>query len=121
MDFLLRATNTNINIMNEDYTLSFVDDRWRQVYGDFEGKKCHSYFMGKEAPCEGCGVPEALRTRKVVVSQEYLPKEDRFVEVHTIPFQNREGSWQLAEFNIDITKRKRAEEERENSASSSCR
>ncbi len=113
MDFLLRATNTNINIMNEDYTLSFVDDRWRQVYGDFEGKKCHSYFMGKEAPCEGCGVPEALRTRKVVVSQEYLPKEDRFVEVHTIPFQNREGSWQLAEFNIDITKRKRAEEERE--------
>ena len=113
MDFLLKATNTNINIMDSEYTLTFVDERWRRVYGDYEGKKCHRYFMGKEEPCDGCGVPEALKTREVVVSQEYLPKEDRFVEVHTIPFQGSDGSWQLAEFNIDITKRKRAEEDRE--------
>ncbi len=84
MDFLLRATNTNINIMNEDYTLSFVDDRWRQVYGDFEGKKCHSYFMGKEAPCEGCGVPEALRTRKSWYPRNTSPK--------------RTGSWRFTPF-----------------------
>ncbi len=113
MDFLLKTTNTNINIMDSDQTLTFVDERWKAVYGDYEGKKCYSYFMGREEPCEGCGVPEALRTREIVVSEEYLPREDRFVEVHTIPFQGGDGNWQLAEFNVDITKRKRTEEDRE--------
>jgi PAS domain S-box-containing protein len=32
------------------------------------------------------------------------------VEVHTIPFQDSKGEWLVAEFNIDITERKRAEE-----------
>ncbi len=113
MDFLLRATNTNINIMDSDHALTFVDERWKAVYGDYRGKKCYSYFMGREEPCEGCGIPEALRTGETVVTEEYLPREDRFVEVHTIPFQGGDGSWQLAEFNVDITKRKRAEEDRE--------
>ena len=113
MDFLLQATNTNINIMDSDHTLTFVDERWQKTYGDFQGRKCYSYFMGREEPCEGCGIPEALSTGETVVTEEYLPREDRFVEVHTIPYRNPDGSWKLAEFNIDITKRKRAEQERE--------
>ena len=40
-----------------------------------------------------------------------MPKENnKIVEIHTVPFQDTDGSWQVAEFNVDITKRKKGEE-----------
>jgi len=43
-----------------------------------------------------------------------LPKENnRIVEAHVIPFQNREGEWLAAEFKVDITRSKRLERELE--------
>jgi PAS domain S-box-containing protein len=47
----------------------------------------------------------------VTVTEEVLPREDnRRIEVHTIPYQDSSGKWLVAEFNIDITERRRAEE-----------
>ncbi len=47
----------------------------------------------------------------LLLAEEVLPKENnRIVEVHTIPFQDTDGTWKVFEFNIDITKRKQAEE-----------
>lgn len=113
MDFLLKATQTNINIMNSDYSLTYVDQRWQKTYGDFQGRKCYEYYMDANRPCEGCGVPQAIETGETVITEEYLPKEDRFVEVHTIPFREEDGRWMVAEFNVDITQRRKGEEERE--------
>jgi PAS domain S-box-containing protein len=40
-----------------------------------------------------------------------LPHENnRIIEVHIIPFQNQNGEWLVAEFNIDITEHKRIEQ-----------
>jgi len=58
-----------------------------------------------------CGIPEALRTRKTTVTEETLPREgNRVIEVHTIPFREPDGQWMVAEFNVDVTARKRAED-----------
>ena len=74
-------------------------------------KKCYEYFMGYDKPCPDCGVPRAMATRKTVISEEFLPKENKYVEVHTIPFHDENGEWLAVEFNIDITERKQAEVE----------
>jgi two-component sensor histidine kinase len=45
------------------------------------------------------------------VSEEILPREgNRVIEIHTIPFREPDGRWMVAEFNIDVTERKRAED-----------
>jgi len=111
LNFTLEATNTSINITDTDFNLQYVDPNWQKVYGDPTGRKCYEYFMGREVPCETCGIPEALKKKKTIIYEEIMPTEnDRVVEVHTIPFQNHEGKWLVAEFNVDITRRKRAEE-----------
>ena len=112
LDYILEVTRTGIDILDADFNLHYVDSGWQKVYGDPQGRKCYEYFMGYDAPCPGCGVPKALETKKVVVSEEFLPKENRSIEVHTIPFQNAKGEWLVAEFNVDITARKQAEKER---------
>jgi PAS domain S-box-containing protein len=110
---ILRATRTNINTLDSEYNLRQVDAVWQKIYGDPQGRKCYEYFMGLDKPCTGCGVPQALSTRKIIVTEEFLPKENRYIEVHTIPFQDENGEWLVTEFNIDITERNRAEAERE--------
>lgn len=111
LEFAMNATHTNTNIIDADFNLLYVDKQWQKIYGNPEGKKCYRYFMGTDKMCSDCAIPKALKTKNVVVSEEILVKENnRIVEVHTIPFQEADGAWKVFEFNIDITRRKQAEE-----------
>ena len=110
-EFIMQATKTNIDVIDADFNLIYVDRHWQQVYGDPTGRKCFEFFMGREQPCPTCGIPQALKTKQITVTEEVLPGENnRSVQVHTIPFQETDGQWRVAEFNIDITERKQAEE-----------
>lgn len=110
LEYLLGATKTGIDIIDTDFNLIYVDPVWSSQYGDYKGKKCYDYFNDLESPCMGCGIPQAFETKKEVVTEEVLSKEGgRIVEVHTIPFQDAKGEWFVAEFNIDVTERKRVE------------
>ena len=111
LDYIFESTRTGIDIIDEDYNLLFVDKGWQKVYGSPCGKKCYEYFMGQGEPCPNCAIPEALRTKKIIISEEFLKNEKRFVEVHTIPFQSDNGQWLVGEFNVDIDERKKIENE----------
>lgn len=111
LEYILGVTRTGIDIIDADFNLHYVDPEWQKTYGPYEGKKCYDYFMGRDTVCQTCGIPRALESKKVTVTEEVLPHENnRFIEVHTIPFQGASGEWLVAEFNLDITERKKAEE-----------
>jgi len=114
IEFILGATKTGLDIIDSDYNMVYIDPAWQKVYGDPKGKKCYEYFMGKSAPCNGCGVREAFEKKQPVVTEETLVKEgDRPIQVTTIPYQDEKGNWLVAEINVDISKIKRAEKELE--------
>lgn len=113
LEHILNITGTRIDVVDGDFNLHFVDKAWQKVYGAPAGRKCYEYFNGLSEPCPGCGIPHALATKEMVVTEEVLPKENnRVVEVHIIPFQNATGQWLVAEFNVDVTERKKLETER---------
>ena len=100
-----------IDIIDGDFNLQYVNTGWRKVYGDPTGRKCYEYFNGLSEPCPNCGIPKALETKQIVITEEVLSKENnRTIEVRIIPFKNVKGKWLVAEINIDITERKRVEE-----------
>lgn len=106
-EYVLGATKTGFDIIDEDYNVVYVDPGWVKKLGDYSGKKCHEYFMGKDRVCDKCAIPMALQTGKTTVSEEYLSIEDRYIEVHTIPLKTGGNKRLVAEFNIDITERKK--------------
>ncbi|HPN13153.1 MAG TPA: PAS domain S-box protein [Spirochaetota bacterium] len=111
LEYILGVTKTGIDIIDADYNLRYVDPEWQKTYGPYEGKKCYNYFMGRDCACPTCGIPRALETKMVTVTEEVLSNENnRVIEVHSIPFQTRDGHWMVAEFNLDITERKKSEE-----------
>ncbi len=111
IEFILGATKTGLDIVDADFNLVYVDSEWQKALGDYKGRKCYEYFAGRLNPCPGCGVPRALETKQMVVSDQRLPKEgDRAIQVTTIPFVNEQGEWLAAEINVDVTERKEAED-----------
>ncbi len=111
MEFILGVTRTGLDIIDSNFNIRFIDTEWAKVYGDPTGKKCYEYFMDRNKVCPNCGIPVALKTKRVAVSEETLIKEgNRPIQVTTIPFQDGNGEWLVAEVNVDISERKRAED-----------
>ncbi len=106
MEFILETTKSSLDIVDAEYNMIYVDPISEKTYGDCKGKKCYEYFLGRLSPCEKCSVAAALATKKPVVTQEALKKEgDRLIEVTTVPFQDKDGKWLVAEVSVDISSR----------------
>jgi PAS domain S-box-containing protein len=111
IEFIIGATKTGLDIIDSQFNIRYIDPEWQKVYGDPTGKKCYEYFMGRNEVCPGCGIVKALETKSVTVTEELVVKENnRPIHVTTIPFQNSSGEWLVAEVNVDISERKKAEE-----------
>lgn len=112
MEFILGATNTGLDIIDSEFNIRYINTEWAKKYGDPSGKKCYEFFKGRKEVCPECGIPKALETKSPVFTEGRLVQEgNRPVQITTIPFQNRDGEWLVAEVNVDITQQKRIEEE----------
>ncbi|MDP2927219.1 MAG: diguanylate cyclase [Candidatus Omnitrophota bacterium] len=112
LEFTLGATKTGLDIIDKDFNVRYVDPEWARNYGDWKGKKCYEYFMDRKSVCPSCAIEEAFKTKKIVVSEEVLVKEgNRPIQVTTIPYQDQNGDWLVAEVNVDITQKKKIDEE----------
>ncbi|MGB7573272.1 MAG: PAS domain S-box protein [Thermodesulfobacteriota bacterium] len=111
MEFILGVTKTGLDIIDPQFNIRYIDPEWAKVYGDPTEKKCYEYFMDRNEVCPDCGIPVALKKKRVAVTEETLVKEgNRPIQVTTIPFQDGDGEWLVAEVNVDISERKRTEE-----------
>ena len=111
-EFILGATKTGVDIIDSDFNIVYIDPEWQKVYGSPAGKKCYEYFMDRNSECPDCGIRKALETKTIIVTEEILKKENnRPIQVTTIPFQDKDGKWLVAEVNVDITEQKKIEEQ----------
>jgi PAS domain S-box-containing protein len=112
MEFILGATRTGLDIIDEDYNVVYVDPEWKKLYGDYHGRKCHEYFRGCDRICPKCGVTKAFETKAITVTEGVLVKEGgRQIQITSMPFQDKSGRWLVAEVNVDVSSRKTAEME----------
>ena len=112
IEFILGATKTGLDIVDKDYNIQYVNPEWALHYGDWQGKKCFTYFKDRKSPCPECPMEEAFKTKRAVVSEEVMFKEnDRPNQVTTIPFQDATGKWLFARVHVDMTEKKKIDQE----------
>jgi len=69
------------------------------------GRKCHEYFMAAAHPCPRLRHPAGHQIRKGagVRTKNCLKEGNRPIQITTIPYQDKNGEWLVAEINVDIT------------------
>ena len=113
LEFVLAATRTGLDLVDEDYAVQYIDPARRRILGDPEGRRCYQYFRGRADPCGDCAMQRALQTRTVQVMEQASPGEGhRPTQVTAIPYRADLGKWVVAEVVVDISERTRAEAER---------
>ena len=112
IEYILGATKTGMSIIDADMTVRYVNPEWQKIYGDPAGENYSDYFMGgAELPADYPAL-KAFESRKSVVYEKRLPKENnRPVLATAVPYQDENKEWLVAEINVDIAERKRMEDE----------
>jgi PAS domain S-box-containing protein len=94
-----------------DASLVLANRRFREAFGDPKGRHCHEVFNQLGELCVEC---PALRVFETGVPEqcEKTGLDGRIYQVYLCPFADVDGSSHVLLLGIDITERKRAEEER---------
>jgi|GEM_PF-1097241 len=91
-----------------DYSVPFVNQRFRELFGDPGDRPCYESFYGRKKPCEPCTTLRVLKTR-VPQTYEWTSKEGRTYMIHEDLFPGNDGTDMVLGTGIDVTEHKRIE------------
>jgi len=97
-------------LLTPDYHVPFANRFFRERFGESHGRRCFEYLFGRSEPCEVCETYRPLETM-APHRWEWTGPDSRNYDIFDFPFTDTDGSTLVMEVGIDITDRKRAEEE----------
>ncbi|HVN97181.1 MAG TPA: PAS domain S-box protein [Syntrophorhabdaceae bacterium] len=107
---VLESLPAYVALLGPDYRMPFVNRVFRDLFGDPGEKKCFEHLFGRTEPCGTCYTYETLKTSKPQ-SWQWTGPDRRIYDIHDFPFADSDGSPLILEMGMDITDRKRIEEE----------
>jgi len=97
-------------LLTSDYHVPFANRFFRERFGESHGNRCFEYLFGRSEPCENCETYTVLETM-APHEWEWTGPDGRTYDVSDFPFTDTDGSKFILEMGIDITERKRAEQQ----------
>ncbi|MCF6247575.1 MAG: PAS domain S-box protein [Desulfobacula sp.] len=114
----LDAFEDGIYIINDDYTVEYMNKFMKELFGDGVGKKCHSVLSGSDTPCDWCKYDEIFLKNETHHSQVYVESVDKIFALSELPVSNQDGTKSKLSLYRDITHSVRQEEKLKSSKAS---
>jgi PAS domain S-box-containing protein len=107
---LLDGLPAIVHLKERDYSIRFANRIFREIFGDWEGKRCYELVQGRSAPCANCTSSKVFETG-LAHNSEWKPHNgERIFQAYNYPFADLDGSSLVLTLGIDISQRKRIEE-----------
>jgi PAS domain S-box-containing protein len=100
-----------IYLQAPDHSIRFANRYFREQFGETEASPCYEVLWGRLEPCEECGTFRVFDTQTPQEWEWSQTPNGRIYQLYAYPFTDIDGSPLVLELGIDITERKRAEEE----------
>jgi PAS domain S-box-containing protein len=107
---LLEELPAYVYLKAQDYSIKFANRFFRERFGESENRPCYEVMYGLSAPCKDCQVFEVLTTMEPQ-EREWTHRDGRAYHTYVYPFADSDSSPLVLELGIDITDRKKAEQE----------
>ncbi len=98
-----------VSLIAPDFSLVFANHVFENIFGSWQGRRCHEVIFAKTEACEDCPAVQVLENRTFGMKEMKVPG-DRVYSVYKYPFTDVDGTTLVLSLGIDITQRKRAEE-----------
>jgi two-component system NtrC family sensor kinase len=99
----LDAFEDGIYIINEDYTVEYMNKFMKLLFGDGVGKKCHTVLVKSETPCNWCNYHKIFTENETHHSQVYLESVDKTFALSELPVFNQDGTKSKLSLYRDIS------------------
>jgi PAS domain S-box-containing protein len=93
-----------IYILSGRNTISYANQRFRDIFGDVNNRSCHEIFLNCHAACNKCPAQRVLET-KTSSAFEWKNKDGRTFIIHYGYFLDSDGTAKVLGSGIDITDR----------------
>jgi signal transduction histidine kinase len=113
---LLDGLPALVYLKDANYCIRFANRTFRQIFGDPQGKRCFEAIYGAELKCEDCGQLAVLDGQANQVVEWTSPDGAKTFVLHNYPYADIDGTPLVLTLGLDITRRKRAEDELRRSA-----
>lgn len=107
---ILDAMVDGVYIVNRQYEIEYVNSAFEQEYGPVNGRKCYEYSNDRSSPCPWCHKTEVFAGR-TFHGERYSPRTGKTYELFEKPIIQFDGGVSKLTIMHDITERKRAMEE----------
>ncbi|MCD1296299.1 hypothetical protein CUJ83_14950 [Methanocella sp. CWC-04] len=107
---LLDSLPAFVYLQGPDHTIKFANKYFIDNFGEPAGKFCFQVLHDRENSSKICPTMEVFITKEPV-SWEWTSDSGKTYQIYDYPFYDLDGSPLVLELGIDITERKRAEEE----------
>ncbi|SDU07722.1 PAS domain-containing sensor histidine kinase [Desulfobacula phenolica] len=114
----LDAFEEGIYIINEDYTVEYMNKFMKELFGDGVGKKCHEVLIGSGIPCTWCKYTEVFDQNETHHSEVHIESVDKIFALSELPVTNQDGTKSKLSIYRDITHSVRQEEKLKSSEES---
>ncbi len=95
-------------IADDNFRIVYTNPAMEACFGPLEGRFCHSYLHGLDAPCSWCDNPQVFAGCQGR-SEQHFPTIDKYFEVIETRIPGANGQWLKLALLRDITARRRAE------------
>ncbi len=116
LENLFQAIEDMIIVLDKNLTIIQANraaEKWtkKKRTKSLLGKKCFSLFYNRRKACPDCPAKEAIKTKKPLTGEDFVPSLGQYLSVVTSPVLDKRGSVvKLIQVFRDITARKQAEE-----------
>ena len=97
-------------LQNRDYSIHYANRHFHERFGDPTGRTCYEVYHGNKGPCRECKTFRVFDTGSAQ-RWEWRSLDDRAYQMYDYPFKTADGKPQVLKMGIDITDRKKMEEE----------
>jgi len=100
-----------VYLQGPNHDVHFANRYFREHFGTPDGRTCYEIVHRRSEPCEMCRTMSVFDTKKPRIWEWYADFEDRTYEVYNYPFHDIDGTFFVLKLGIDITQRKKSEQE----------
>ena len=107
---VLETLPAYVLLLDKDYHVPFANRFFRERFGESKGRPCYEFLFNRSSPCENCETYTVQKTNKPH-HWEWTGPDGRNYDIYDFPFVEDDSSNFILEMGIDITDRKKAEEQ----------